>query len=410
VTLRGGGTASVRPNGQIRSINRGGMHIQNNIQGSRTVVTERNGARIVSRPGGGYVQRSYITRGNTTFVSRTYVSGGVVRVGVYRSYYFGGHPYYGYYPGVWYHPGFYGWGYRPWGFNLYWGVGAWGWGGSPWWGFYGGWFTPYPYYASPAFWLTDYLIANSLQTAYQDRQLDRAAEMDADAQTSAGSNGGGGNYDQQGSSGVTLSPEVKQAIAEEVKAQLEAQQAQVQNGQAQNGSDAAAPGSAPAAGGPNAQAVPPALDPAQRTFVVDSDITVVANGQECGLTAGDVVTRLTDTPDADNNVSASVAASKKGECAAGQTVAVKVDDLQEMYNHFQENLQNGMSELAKKQGTNGMPKAPDVATTPSDVPTPQPDADAAKTLQEQEQQADQAVQEAKQESATTGGSGAAQPQ
>ena len=42
-----------------------------------------------------------------------------------------------------------------------------------------------------------------------------------------------------------------------------------------------------------------------------------------------------------------------------QTVAVKVDDLQEMYNHFQEQLTNGMGEMAKKQGTNGMPKAPD---------------------------------------------------
>jgi hypothetical protein len=28
---------------------------------------------------------------------------------------------------------------------------------------------------------------------------------------------------------------------------------------------------------------------------------------------------------------------------------VKVDDLQEMYNHFEEALDNGMAELAKKQ-------------------------------------------------------------
>jgi len=53
-----------------------------------------------------------------------------------------------------------------------------------------------------------------------------------------------------------------------------------------------------------------ALDPARRTFVVDSDLSVVSNGQECGLTAGDVITRLTDTPDADNMVNASVSASK----------------------------------------------------------------------------------------------------
>jgi hypothetical protein len=155
---------------------------------------------------------------------------------------------------------------------------------------------------------------------------------------------------------VQLTPEVKQAIAEEVKAQLAAQQAQAgTQGGVEGGGAAAAPTSA------SNDTPPPALDPAQRTFVVDSDVTVAANGQECGLTSGDVVTRLTDTPDSDNAVNASIGASKKGDCAAGSTVAVKVDDLQEMYNHFAENITNGMGELAKKQGTNGMPKAPDTA-------------------------------------------------
>jgi hypothetical protein len=129
----------------------------------------------------------------------------------------------------------------------------------------------------------------------------------------------------------------------------------------------------------------------------------VANGQECGLTAGDVVTRLTDTPDADQTVNASVSATKKGDCPSGQTVAVKVDDLQEMYNHFQETITNGMSEMAKKQGTNGMPAAPDTGTTPSDVPPPAPDTSVAKTLQDQQQQADQTEAQVKAETAAAGG-------
>ena len=136
---------------------------------------------------------------------------------------------------------------------------------------------------------------------------------------------------------------------------------------------------------------------------MDSDVTVVANGQECALTSGDVITRLTDTPDADQTVNASVAATKKSDCASGQTVAVKVDDLQEMYNHFQEQLTNGLGEMAKKQGTGGMPKAPDTSTQPSDVPTPPPDTTAAKTLQDQQQQADQTESEVKQETAAGGG-------
>jgi hypothetical protein len=353
---------------------------------------------------GGYVQRAYVSRGGVNFVSRTYVSGGVVRVGVYRSYGWGGHAYYGWRPGFYFHPGFYGWGYHPWGAPVYWGVGAWGWGGAPWWGFYGGWWNPYPYYASPAFWLTDYLVAQSLQSAYAARSEANADAMAADAEASGGGGGGGVDAGPAASNGVALTPEVKEAIAEEVKAQLAAQQAEAPAG-ASNGP---APAAAPAPSDASAQAPPPALDPAQRTFVVDSDVTVVANGQECGLTAGDVVTRLTDTPDADNTVNASVSATKKGDCPSGQTVAVKVDDLQEMYNHFQETLQNGMGELAKKQGTGGMPKAPDTGTSPSDVPPPPPDNTAAQALQNQQQQANQTEAQVKQETAAAPSGGGAQ--
>jgi hypothetical protein len=249
-------------------------------------------------------------------------------------------------------------------------------------------------YASPAFWLTDYLIAANLQAAYA-AQAEVAAGGEGASnqgggsdQQSQGTNGGGG-----GSTQVAMTPEVKQAIADEVKAQLAAQQAQAQSG-GSGGGQAPAPAS-------NGE-VPPALDPARRTFVVDSDLSVVSNGQECGLTAGDVITRLTDTPDADNMVNASVSASKKSDCGSGQTVAVKVDDLQEMQNHFAEQLSTGLGELAKKQGTSGMPKSPDTKTTASDVPPPPPDTSAAKTLQDQQQAADQTDAQVKQEVAGGG--------
>jgi hypothetical protein len=390
--MKGGGTASVRPNGSVRSIDRNGMHIQNGVHGGRTVVSEHNGVRVVNRGRGGYVQRAYVTRGGHAYYSRTFYAGGRYHVGLYRGYGWGGHMYYGYYPGFWYHPGFYGWGWHPWGAPLAWGVGLWGWGGSPWWGYYGGWWNPYPVYAAPYYWLTDYLIAQQLQAAYAARADANADAVAADAAASADS--GGGDPGPAASGPVALSPEVKEAIAQEVKAQLAAQQTQA--GQDAGQASAAAPAS-------STDTPPPALDPAQRTFVVDSDVSVVANGQECGLTSGDVITRLTDTPDADQTVTASVSATKKGDCASGQTVAVKVDDLQEMYNHFQENITNGMGELAKKQGTNGMPKAPDTGTSAAAVQPPPPDTTAAKTLQDQQQQADQAEQAAKQDAASGGG-------
>jgi hypothetical protein len=515
VSLKGGGSATVRKDGSVRSIDRNGMHIEHGVHGSRTVVGTHNGARVVNTgKRGGYVQRPYVNRNGHSYYSRTYVGrDGRAYTGVYRGYNYGGHVYYGYYPGYYYNPGFYAWGYNPWASPVVWGVGLWGWGGAPWFGFYGGWFNPYPFYAGPAFWLTDYLIAANLQAAYA-AQADYAggginvvanqpwmdtgtqvvqgqtyninasgvAFFSGDDGSAVGPNGqphpcgpscaapglpayslvgrigpsgvpfavgphrtivasdsgelflsmndetwgfgdnrgswvatisqpGGDNSsgDQQadnngnnnsGGSGPALTPEVKQAIADEVKAQLSAEQAQA--GQT-GGSNSAAPAAAPANG--NGNEVPPALDPARRTFVVDNQLTVISNGQECGLTAGDVLTRLTDTPDADNTVNAAVTATKKSDCAAGSTVAVKVDDLQEMQNHFDEQLNNGMSELAKKQGTNGMPASPNTSTTPSDVPPPAPDATAAKTLQDQQQAADQTDAQVKQEVAGSSGGG-----
>jgi hypothetical protein len=391
VSLRGGGTASIRPNGQIRSINRNGMHIEHGLNGSRRIESMHNGARVVTTGrGSGYVQRPYVTRGGRAYVSRTVVINHVAYARVYRSYSYHGYCcYYGYHPAFYYHPGFYGWAYNPWPAPVYWG---WGWGGAPWYGFYGGYFAPYPSYPSAAFWLTDYLIAANLQAAYAAQAAANAAAANGAA---AGAAPGGGDQqadnsggsDQPAASGgaVVLTPEVKAAIAEEVKAQIAAQQAAAAQPAAaggQSGGGSAAPQQA-------SEEVPPALDPARRTFVVDTDLAVSADGQECELTGGDVITRITDTPDDDKKVTVSVASSKKSDCAPGKQVAVSVDDLQEMHNHFQEQLDNGMKEMAAKQGTGGLPKAPDTGTTASDVPPPPPDASAAKTLDDQQTAADQ---------------------
>jgi hypothetical protein len=119
-----------------------------------------------------------------------------------------------------------------------------------------------------------------------------------------------------GTDPVALTPEVKYAIAEEVKAQLAAEKAAAQHRES------------------NVNDVLPALDPARRTFVVSSDLTVVADGQECSLTPGDVITRLTDTPDASQKVNVSIASSKQSDCAQSKQVAVSLDDLQEMRNQL----------------------------------------------------------------------------
>jgi hypothetical protein len=389
VSLKGGGSAHIRPNGQIRSVNRNGMHIEHGVRGGRTIVGNRNGARVVNMGRrGGYVQRPYVTRGGRSYYSRTYYYHGGYRTGVYRGSYYGGRPYYGYYSPYYYHPGYYGWAYNPWPAPAYY---SWGWGGEPWYGYYGAYYQPYPVYPSAAFWLTDYLVAASLRAAYESQSEDNANNNNVanSDQLQASTNPGA----PAASGPVALTPEVKQAIAEEVKAQLAAEQAE--SGKGNSGGGQAAPA--------NSNEVPPALDPARRTFVVSTDLSVVADGEECALTSGDVITRLTDTPDDDNNVNASVAASKKNDCAAGKQVAVSVDDLQEMQNHFREQLTAGMGELAKKNGTGGLPKAPDTSTVAGDVPEPPADKTAAKTLQDQESAADQTEQDVKKEAADGGG-------
>ena len=63
---------------------------------------------------------------------------------------------------------------------------------------------------------------------------------------------------------------------------------------------------------------------------------------ECALTPGDVINRIADQPDDDNMVNATVKSSKKDECAIGATVAVSVDDLQEMHNQLQIQMDAGL--------------------------------------------------------------------
>jgi len=369
------------------------------MQGSRTIVSERNGVRVVNTGvNRGYVQRPYATRNGHTYVERTYVVNHVSYTRVYRSYYYGRHYYYGYYPARYYYPVFYGWAYSPWRPPV--AYLGWGWVGAPWYVYYGGYFAPYavypPAYPSAAYWLTDYVIAANLQSAY-DEQTEANSPTAVDAQqTQANSSpeSGGTNPSQAGnnSNSVALTPDVKQAIAEEVKAQLAAEQTASPQGGSPSGGQSPTP-----SGGD----VPPALDPAHHIFVVASSLDVTSDGQECALTAGDVIYRTTNKPDQANKVVANVSASKKTDCAAGKDIAVSVDDLQEMHNHFQEQLDAGMKTLAAKQGTEGLPKAPDTTTRPGEVPVPASDPSATKALDEQQTLADKTEAEVKGETSTS---------
>jgi hypothetical protein len=348
--------------GHVRSIQAPSMRIDHGLRGDRRIVTERNGRRIVTvGPHMGYSQRSYYNRGNREYVQRTYFMGGHRYAYAYRSYYYGGRHYYGYAPAYYYRPAYYGWAYNPWASPIRY---RWGWDAEPWYGYYGSYFTPYGAYSNASLWLTDYIIADSLRSAYESQPNDRRF----DAEDSAPAR------EEQ------LDPDVKDEIAREVRRQIAAEQTAAANREPlESGADQA----------------PPALDSNSKIFVVSSDLdTTMSTGEECALTPGDVLLRTNGAAGDDNRVDVTVASSKKDDCYAGSTVSVDVADLQEMHNHLRQLLDSGLKTLADNSGRNGLPSAPDTTTRAGEVPLPEVDASVDSDIQQQQSDADRMEQEA----------------
>jgi len=377
VALRDGRAATFHRNGQLGSVRAPGIRIDHGLRGERTIATERNGRRLVAvGPHRGYMERPYLNRNGRAYVQRTYWVGGHPYARAYRDHYYNGVHYYRYAPAYYYHPVFYGWAYNPWAAPVYY---NWGWGPAPW--FYGGYFAPAPYYPSATLWLTDFLLAENLKQAYE---ANREAETNRSAY---GPDEQPKTPEGESPAATQLSPEVKQMIEAEVKRQLAEENATAQSPQPN-------PQAAPVGN----QAPPAALDPTQSLFVVSSNLGVAtADGQECQLTPGDVITRLDDTPGVDNKVQVRVMSSKQNDCSIGLKPMLAVDDLQEMHNSFREQLDSGLKTLAEKSGTGGLPKAPDTQTTAGEVPPPSPDRNVDAQLADQLKQADQAEREFQQE-------------
>jgi hypothetical protein len=236
-------------------------------------------------------------------------------------------------------------------------------------------------YPSAAFWLTDYMMANSLQAAYQ-------ANADAQAQT------------PPPDGAAPVSPEVKQLIADEVRNQI-----------AIENTEARAATSATGEPDPASSSIQRLLtDGRPHVFVAGSDLDVVdAGGNECALSEGDAI-QLTGpvAPDA-AAANLTVLAAKGGkECPKGDSVSVQLADLQEMQNHMRETIDQGMQELQQKQGQGGLPAAPVAARTApvqspmaAAAPPPPPQTEVAAEINQQTQEADRAEKEASGQAAAT---------
>lgn len=301
-----------------------------------------------------YDERNVSFRGHE-FAHRTYYIHGVAYSHFYQHYYYRGIAFEVYAPHYYYTPAFYGWAYAPWRAPVAW---EWGWAGAPWYLYYGGWFRPYPVYASPSLWLTDYLLAQTLEAAYESR-----------IQASAGP-------DALATASTPMTPEVKQAIADEVRRQLALENAEAATS-SQNLPD------------PGSSGVARMLsDHTAHVFVTAGALEVPSTDGQCEISEGDVI-QLSE-PVASNAVTANlvVLASKGSHCRKGSTVTVGLADLQEMQNHMRETIDHGLGELQSKQGKAGMPSVPPDAAKPP-VPTefatiaPPPDPNPVATNRQQ---------------------------
>jgi hypothetical protein len=360
-------------NGSVRSASferAGGSHmnVSYGMHGERHIETIRaDRTRVVSwGPHRGYVERTY----RPGYVSRTYIAGGRTYVHVYRSYSYRNMMFYGYVPPVYYGSRFYGWAWNPWPAPVSY---AWGWRRDPWFAYYGGYFAPAPAYSTAAMWLADYLMAENMRLAWENRQLTMAAQQQAEPSAAP-------EPSAYPSGGAILTPEAMQAVADEVKQDIAAEY----------GASTQATTQGPA------EPMPAALAPNRKLFVVSSDMVVNMGIQECSLTPGDLIVRTNNTMiSARNTVSATVLKSKPGDCAARTEIDIDVAALEEMHNRFQEYVDSGLKILAENQGKDGLPAAPPADARPS--PNGEAPADAADSVEtaitDQQQEATQALEE-----------------
>jgi hypothetical protein len=351
--------------GQVRQVHMSnGTTVYHPPDGPRRVEMVRPGGRVVvaSSPGHGYVQRPVVIN-NTTIIKRTYIYNGVPQARIYRPHVYNGITLAIYTPVRYYRPTFYAYAYNPWARPIAY---SWGWGGSPWYGYYGGYFTPYPVYATPSLWLTDYMIAATLEAAYQERMAARAAAA--------------GSIYQDAGQTAPMSPDVKQAIADEVRRQIELERAVGQSANAPGGMDANI-----------------FTDSAPHVFVVNATFAVNSNLGECTIAEGDVL-RMNGPPPMNSPSAELVVLSSRGrDCRRGSMVSVGLQDLQEMHNQMVATIDRGMGDLQAKQGQGGLPTLPPGSAGTIDTQyaqQAQPDANVASELTTVSQEADRAEQQA----------------
>ena len=318
-----GKAANFRTDGSIRSLHAGGMEVNRGPHNERSIVTVRPDKSLLvsTGPHSGYLQRTFV-HNNQTFVHRSYVDNNIIHRRFYRPYTYNGVAMHSYIPGKRYPPGFYRWAHNPWRAPVRY---SWSGNQAPTLGFYGSYFTPLSVYSNPALWLTDFLLAESLRAAYLSSSEEQYAEQAVYSQAES-----------------PITSETRETIAMEVRQQIEQERIVAENpGQSAYHGDLAT-----------------AISDSNHLFIVSSNLDVTAGGQECGLTAGDIL-RLNGAPaDGAQSAELQVVSSKRNNCPARSVVTVSLNDLQEMHNSMRERIYDGLDLLRQSNGSNGIPEAP----------------------------------------------------
>ncbi len=374
VTTAKGVTVKFDAHGHPAAIHDGhGTTISRGPHGERRVETVRpDHSRLVSTGGHRGFAEQHFTQGGRDYARRTYFDHGHLYARVYQPYFYGGYPFYAYIPPFYFGRAFYGWAYNGWAVPVPY---TWGWYGSPWYTPYGYYFSPYPVYPAPAFWLADYAIAASLQDAAEDDGSTSLRHQPALVLASARLD------DQTNGGSVVMTKELKDTIAKQIKILISDEKA-----------SAAAQGNLPS--DEDAGQVPPSLDPRFTLFIASSNASLETDNGACAITAGDIVRRSEDTPDADNTVGVEVVSSKKDDCAVGTASRMTLDDLEEMHDSFRQKIDDGLKSLSESQGKGGIPSAPPATmhTLPEGQATPDPTVES--DLKKQQEAADAAEKDA----------------
>ena len=264
-------------------------------------------------------------------VSRTFVGGGhVLYAHVYQTHvwhqYGRAFAYETFVPAVRFPGIYYAWALAAWPHPVSY---AWGWQAQPWYAVYGLQFTPYPAYTSPDLWMTDYIIAQNMQTAYRVADCPARHPSPAQAACSATPTSDSGSAaathnlrmrhlqrppdatsPAAQSTPADLAPEAPPpAITPEVKAQLNAQiKVQLQEQQAA----AAVPATL------TTQSTPPRSGPIMCFFKSYSRSMFPGhrNGH-CTLSANDYIQRTGTMSDDDWMIPVVVELSRPSDCPEG---------------------------------------------------------------------------------------------